>query len=235
MTDAKAASTSRRAVVLSVVIGAFVLMQVMLVAVAKVDTLYMSTWPNTDPSPDFWGSCDIGQTFVSSSPNIGRIDLFFGTHGRAASYRIGFELFEAGAPPTILAVSSIEASSLRNNLFNEFRFPTVRGTRGKKLFVRLLAPDATAADAMALWMNAGDVLPDGTMVYNGVPASGDLIFRVYARRTILSELGRITARNPGILGRPELLVVIILLLEAAFIWALASIVDRILERRDGDG
>ena len=104
MTDAKAASTSRRAVVLSVVIGAFVLMQVMLVAVAKVDTLYMSTWPNTDPSPDFWGSCDIGQTFVSSSPNIGRIDLFFGTHGRAASYRIGFELFEAGAPRTLLAV-----------------------------------------------------------------------------------------------------------------------------------
>jgi hypothetical protein len=235
MTNAKAASTSRRAGVFFFVIGAFILMQVILVAVAKHDTLIMNTWPNTNPSPDFWGACDIGQTFVSSSPNIGRIDLFFGTHGRSASYRIGFELFEAGAPPILLAASGIEASALRNNLFNEIRFPTVRGTRGKRLYFRLLAPEATAADAMALWMNTGDILPDGAMIYNGAPASGDIIFRVYARRTILSELGRIVAGNPGLLGRPALFVVVILLLEAAFIWALAAIVDRILERRDADG
>jgi hypothetical protein len=234
MTDAKAAPTSRRAVVLFSVIGAFVLMQVILVAVVKRDTLYMNVWPNTHPSPDFWGSCDVGQTFVSSSPNIGRIDLFFATHGRDAPYRIMFELFEDGNPRRILASSSIDGSALRNNLFNEFRFPVVRGIRGKKLFFHILAPSATPANAMALWMNTGDILPEGSMIYNGAPAAGDLIFRVYARRTIASELGRIVAHNPGLLGRPALFVVVALLLEAAFILALAALVDRILERRGGD-
>ena len=233
MTEANAASSPRRSIVFPLVVGSFVLAQVLLVAVARHDTLSVSVWPNTNPAPDFWGARDIGQTFVSSCPNIGRIDLFFGTHGRAASYRIVLELFETGAPDRILASSAVEASSLRNNLFNEFRFPAVRGTRGKRLSLRLRAPEATAADAMTVWTNAGDVYPDGAMVYNGAPAPGDLIFRVYARRTVLSEIGRITARNPGFLGRPALFVAAVILLEAALIGALAAITGRILERRGG--
>jgi hypothetical protein len=85
---------------------------------------------------------------------------------------------------------------------------------------------------MALWMNNGNIYPGGTLMINGAPASGDLIFRVYARRTVASELGRIVAENPGPLGSPVLFVFVILLLEAALLWTIVSIVDRIFERRD---
>lgn len=235
MTDAKTPARETRTIVRTVTVGLFVLMQAVLVFFVKHDTLDMNIRPNTRPSPDFHGAVDIGQTFLAAGANIGRIDLLFGTRGRAVSHRIGFELYEIDAAKTLVAESGIDGAALRDNLFGAFRFDVVRGSRGKRYLIRLVAPGATAADAVAVWTNPDDVYPDGTMMYNGAPDPGDLIFRVYSRRTIAAELGRVVARNPGILGRPALFAVVILLLEAAFIWALASIVDRILERRNGDG
>jgi hypothetical protein len=228
---AKASSSDARTIALAAVIGVFLLMQVVLVFAVRHDTLDMDVGPNTQPSPDFYGTIDIGQTFVAAGPNIGRIDLLFGTHERVSSYRIGFELYEVGTPNRLVATSKIEAGGLLNNLFNTFRFPTVRGTRGKTYLVRVVAPSAIPANAVALWMNGGDILPGGTMIYNGAPSPGDLAFRVYARRTIVSELSRIVGKNPGFLGSPIFFVLVILLLEAALVWTLYSIVDRIFERR----
>jgi hypothetical protein len=234
MTDAKTSSRDNRILVRSLIVGLFVLMQAILVVFVKHDVLDMNIRPNTQPSLDFYGAIDIGQTFRAEGANIGRIDLLFGTHGRRVSYPVGFELYEIGPSKTLVATSGIDASSLRDNLFQAFRFPVVRGSRGKRYLIRLFASSATAANAMAIWKNSADIYPDGTMVYNGAPDSGDLIFRVYSRRAIASELGRIVAGNPGVLGSPALFAAVVLLLEAAFIWALAAIVDRIMERRDGD-
>ena len=231
MPSEPSSSPGPRKAVLAAVIGAFVLMQVVLVFAVRYDTLDMDVGPNTQPSPDFSGTISIGQTFVAAGANIARIDLMFGTHDRKPSYRIGFELFDAGRPDTPLAVSGIEAAAVRNNLFNEFRFPTVRGTRGRTFLLRLLAPAAVSADAVALWTNPADIHPGGTMMYNGAPAPGDLMFRVYSRRTIISELGRLVQKNPGPLGSPLLFIIVILLLEASLIWTLWSIVDRIFARR----
>jgi len=228
----KSQGREARTIALAVVIGLFVLMQVVLAVVLRVDTLDMDVGPNNQPSPDFFGPTDIGQTFAAAGENIGRIDLLFGTHGRSGTYRIGFELYEAGPPEAIVATSEIEASGLRNNLFNTFRFPAVRGTRGRAFRIRLAAPAATASDAVALWTNGGDILPDGTFFYNGAPAAGDLVFRVYSRRTAVSELARVVGRNPGVLSSPILFVLVLLLLEASLIWTLVSIVDRVFERRD---
>lgn len=234
MVNAKAPKPAARLIARTAIIGLFVVMQAVLVFFVRYDTLDMDIRPNTLPSPDFYGTIDIGQTFVAEGANIGRIDLLFGTHGYSASYPIGFELFETGPSRTLVASSGIDASALSNNLFNTFRFPTVRRTRGKTYLLRLSAPSATGENAMAVWMNEGDVYPSGMMMYNGVLGPGDLIFRVYSRRTIVSELGRIVRKNPGFLGSPVFFLFVILLLEAALIWTLASIVDRIFERRGPD-
>lgn len=234
MVNAKAPRPDTRLIVRTAIIGLFVVMQAVLVIFVRYDTLDMDIRPNTQPSPDFYGTIDIGQTFVAEGANIGRIDLLFGTHGYSASYPIGFELYEAGPSRILVASSGIDASALRNNLFNTFRFSAVRGTRGKTYLFRLSAPSATAANAMAIWMNEGDVYPDGRMMFNGVLGPGDLIFRAYSRRPIVSELGRIVRKNPGFLGSPVFFVFVILLLEAALIWTLGSIVDRIFERRGQD-
>lgn len=234
MTGAKTSPRDNRILVRSLIVGLFVLMQAVLVVFVKYDVLDMNIRPNTQPSLDFYGAIDIGQTFRAEGANIGRIDLLFGTHGRRTTYPVGFELYETGAARTLVAESGIDGAALRDNLYQTFRFPAVRGARGKRYLIRLFASSATAANALAIWKNPADIYPDGTMMYNGAPDPGDLVFRVYSRRTIASELGRITARNPGFLGSPALFVAVVLLLEAAFIWALAAIVDRIMERRDGD-
>jgi hypothetical protein len=223
-----------RRTALAAVIAAFVLMQGALVLAVKHDTLEMDVGPNTRPTPDFHGTVDLGQTFTANSPNIARIDLLFGTHGRTPSYRIDFELSETGPGGRVVAASHIEASGLRNNLFNTFRFPAVRATRGKAYLIRLAAPSATAETAVALWMNDGDVLPAGTMMYNGAPAAGDLCFRVYSRRTVLSAFGRIVRGNPGIFGSPVFFAAVVLFFEAAFVWALVAITGRVFERRSRD-
>ena len=216
----------------AVIIGLFVLMQVVLVFFVRYDTLDMDIRPNNQPSPDFYGPIDIGETFVATGANIRRIDLLMGTHDYKVSYPVRFELFEIGSSRTLAAASAVDASVLRNNFYNTFRFPTVRRTRGKKFLFRLLAPEATAANAMAVWMNTGDIYPDGMMMYNGALGANDLTFRVYSLRTVASELGRITAKNPGILSSPGLFVLVVLLLEAALIWTLGSLVDRIFTRQE---
>lgn len=235
MTEAKTPSRETRIVVRSAVVGLFILMQAVLVFLVRYDTLDMDIRPNTRPSPDFHGTIDIGQTFTAAGANIGRIDILFGTHGRPVPYRVGFELYETGPGRSLVAASTIDGAAVRDNLFAAFRFKPVRGARGKKFLIRLAAPEATEDNALAVWTNDGDAYPDGTMMYNGAPDPGDLVFRVYSRRQIAAELGRILKGNPGFLGSPLLFAAVLLLLEAAFIWALASIVDRILERRVGDG
>jgi len=234
MTEAKKPARDTRTMVRCAIVGLFLLMQAVLVLIIKHDTLDLDIRPNTRPSPDFHGAIDIGQTFQAAGANIGRIDLLFGTHGRPVSCRVGFELYEIDSARALVASSGIEGADLRDNLFGAFRFAAVRGTRGKRYMIRLVAPEATAEDAVAVWTNSDDIYPEGTMMYNGAPDPGDLVFRVYSRRPIAAELGRIVKGNPGFLGSPILFVAVLLLLEAAFIWALASIVDRILERRDGD-
>jgi len=227
-----APKTDARTVAKAVIIGLFVLMQVVLVFLVRYDTLDMDIRPNNHPSPDFYGPIDIGETFVATGANIGRIDLLMGTHDYKVSYPVRFELYEIGASRTLAAASETGASALRNNFYNTFRFPTVRKTRGKKFLFRLLAPEATAANGMAVWMNTEDIYPDGMMMYNGAFGRNDLTFRVYSLRTVASELGRITAKNPGILSSPGLFVLVVLLLEAALIWTLGTLVDRIFNRQE---
>ncbi len=232
--EPKTPKPDARKIATAAVIGLFIAMQVVLVVFIRYDTLDMDIRPNTQPSPDFYGAIDIGETFVAEGKNIGRIDILFGTHGYSVSYPIRFELYETSPARALVAESGIAAAALRNNLFSTFRFPTVRGTRGKPYLFRLLAPEATAANAMAIWMNPGDIYPAGMMLYNGVLGPGDLIFRVYSRRTVLAEFGRIVRKNPGFLGSPVLFAAVILLLEAALIGALRSIVGRMFEGRSRD-
>jgi len=42
------------------------------------------------------------------------------------------------------------------------------------------------------------------------------------------------AKNPGFLGSPVVFVLVILLLEAALVWTLVLIIDRIFEGRESD-
>jgi len=202
-----------------IVVALFIFMQVYLIFIKKHDALDIDTWPNTIPTPDIQGLYDVGQTFIAERDGIARIDVMVGTYGRANTKGLIFELRELRGEAekvSILArVVKVSPVGLMNNLFNPIRFEPVDDSRGKRYRFTLSSPESTPEDSICLWMNTKDIYRWGHMVYNQAQAKGDLVFRVYSRRTVGSELGRIVKNYPGIFGSKTFLIIVVIAFEIA--------------------
>jgi len=202
-----------------VVVALFIVMQVWLIFIKKHDALDIDTWPNTQPTPAVAGPYDVGQTFVAERDGIARIDVMVGTYGRTNTKNIIFELSEVVGEKEKLFVLNrtvtFSPAGLMNNLFNPIRFAPVEGSRGKRYLFTLRSPESTPEDSICLWMNTLDIYRWGHLFYNNAPAKGDLVFRVYSRRTVGSELGRIVRNYPGIFGSKTFLIIVVIAFEIA--------------------
>ena len=202
-----------------VVVALFVFMQVYLIFIKKHDALDIDTWPNTIPSPSIQGPYDVGQTFVAERDGIARIDVMVGTYDRTNTKDLIFELRELtadGEQASDLSESvRVSPVGLMNNLFNPIRFEAVKNSRGKHYRFTLRSPESTPENSICLWMNIKDIYRWGHRIYNGAPAKGDLVFRVYSRRTVGSELGRIVKNYPGIFGSKTFLIIVVIAFEIA--------------------
>jgi len=201
----------------------FVLMQVFLLGLKKHETLFLDVYPNDTPGPRVYGPRLVGQTFVVKKNGLARIDLMVGTYGRTIRNDLIFRLSETKAAKALLVEKAVPGSELRDNLYVSVAFKPLRRSRGKEFKFEVGSPDAAPDNAVSLWMNARDIYREGGPLFNDAPAQGEFVFRAYAKRTILAELGRITAKYPGILGSPFALVTIVVFFEVVqvyFLWAL---------------
>ncbi len=201
------------------VVVLFVVMQVYLIFIKKHDALDIDTWPNTIPTPGIVGNYEVGQTFVSERDGLARIDVMVGTYGRTNSKDLIFELRELRGENEKVAILArtvtFSPAGLMNNLFNPIRFEPVEDSRGKRYLFTLRSPESTPEDSICLWKNNKDIYRWGHMVYNGVQDKGDIVFRVYSRRTVGSELGRIVRNYPGIFGSKTFLIIVVIAFEIA--------------------
>ncbi len=194
-----------RTAVRPILVASFVLLQITLLAFPRHDTLDLEAWPNTRLSPRIAGAATVGQSFVSGRNGLSRVDVFLATYAAAPPGDVIFRLFEGDPTGAPLAEVRVPGSSLRDNLFNPFAFRRISRSRGKHFSFTLSASAAAESQGPSLWMNSADLLPQGTLLVDGRPASGDAVFRTYSRRTILAEWGRIARGTPGFLGHPLLL------------------------------
>jgi hypothetical protein len=207
------------------IIVLFVLLQVFLLFVAHHDTMEVDTSPNSVPTPPILGGERTGQTFKAPSDGLARIDVLLGTHGRLNDKDVHFRLYELEPTRVLAAEVVFNASDVRNNLYRTFRFPPQPSSKGRSYLFELDSPASTPSNAIAVWMNAADVYPDGEFFFNGGAAGGDLTFRTYARRTVWEELPRIARHGSGVFRSVFLLAAAILLFEAAAVALLKKLLD----------
>jgi len=203
----------------------FILMQLFLIFVKRHDTLDLNITPNTQPSPNIGGEGRIGQTFIARRNGLARIDIMLGTHGRANDKDLVFKLQELAPERKLSFTTSFNAASVTNNLYFPFRFRSIRHSRDKEYYFTLQSPESTPDNSICVWTNTKNIYRDGQYLFNDLPAEGDVIFRVYSKRPVFTELRRIVKNYPGIFGQVWLLILAILFFEAIQILVFSKLLD----------
>ena len=214
-----------------IVLGFFLLMQFWLLFLKKHDTLDLNVTPATNPTLNFWGTTRMAQSFISRINGLSRIDVSLATHGRPNTKDVIFELREAAPDASAFAHLVFNASSVQNNAFRAFSFPSQRRSAGKKYIFSLTSPDSSEPDSICIWMNQRDIYKEGNYIIDGRPQEGDLNFRVYSRRAIISELRRVVRNYPGIMNNPALFIAAAVVFMLAEVLVLLRLLDLIFTLR----
>jgi hypothetical protein len=207
------------------IIGLFILFQVFLIFIKKHEALDIDSYPNTRPTANIYGYHKIGQTFVAERDNLCRIDLKLGTHGRENNKTVLFQLWQQTPKRTLVDQKEFNASAVKNNLYHPIRFPPVGGSREREFYFFLYSPESTPDDSICAWMNGKNIYDGGHMILNGRPRLGDLVFRVYSRRPVYTEIGRIVRNYSGVFGNKYILILVILL----FVCVQVLVLNKLLE------
>ncbi len=203
----------------------FIFMQIYLIFIKTHHTLDLEVYPNTKPSPNIYAENIVGQTFIPQRDNISRIEVMLGTYGRENDKDIILSLWAETPERKLLAEKNFNASTVQNNLFNAIDFHTVPVLKNKKYYFQLQSPQSTPGNSICVWMNGRDIYKHGAFMYNNKEAKGDLVFRVYAKRPIYKELGRITKNTTGIFASLGFLIGAVIFFEVIQIVILIKLLE----------
>jgi len=205
----------------------FIFMELYLIFIKKHYALDIDVYPNTHPTPHVYKDNTVGQTFIAQRNNLSRIDMMLGTHDRINDRNVIFELWEMDPKKTPVAQSVFNASSVRNSLFHPIKFRSIKDSKDKKYYFLLHSPDSTFENSISVWMNQRDIYRYGDYLFRNTISRGDLVFRVYSKRPIYTELGRIVRNYSGIFGSKPFLIFAILFFVVIQILFLAKLLDMV--------
>jgi len=211
----------------------FLLLQIYLIFVKKHDSLDLDIYPNTTPTQLIFGAQTVGQTFFAESDNLCRVDIMMGTLDRQNDRDLIFSLWELGQKKALVRSVTVNTSRLLNNLYNSFVFKPVRKSKDREFAFILSSPTSWQENSVCAWMNDRNIYRRGTVLLNNAAGRGDLVFRIYSKRPIATELHRIVRNYPGIFGKTWFLILSILLFEAVSFLMLAKLLDLLISSLRG--
>lgn len=139
----------------------------------------------------------IGQTFVSSQPDLHAIQLLWIVPAEflvAPSGTVTLHLRRTRDDAADLATASLPVSDLRNNQFSKFVFAPIPDSQGASFYFFLDASQLNVQRGyLSLWASTEDNYAQGQLLLNGAPAPGDLVFRVFYEPDIFSLAGSLAA------------------------------------------
>jgi hypothetical protein len=124
-----------------------------------------------------------GQSFVSTRPNLYRIDLSTATYARTNSAPVIFHLRAAPEAETDIISVTIPGPDIQNERPTSIVFPPLPDSKGKTYYFLIEAPEAAAGNAITVYVSEADQYSDGTAYRNGAPVIGDLAFTAYSRES----------------------------------------------------
>lgn len=127
------------------------------------------------------GGTSFGQTFISVSNNLYRIDLSTATYARVNTASVIFSLKYNPQDPTTILSFELLGSEIQNERPTSFIFPPIADSAGKSYYFSIESPEATHGNAITVYANEQDQYSDGSAYRNNQVASGDLVFTAYSR------------------------------------------------------
>lgn len=205
----------------------FILFQVYLIFIRKHYALDIDASPGTNPSINIYQDLKIGQTFVSKRNNLARIDVAMGTHRRTNTKDVIFQLWEFSPKRELIVEKTFNASTVKDNLLFPLDFKPIKKSKGKTYYFAFSSPESTFENSVCTWMNKKNIYREGSFYLGNSRRRGDLVFRVYSRRPVFTELGRVVRNYSGLFASKTLLIVVIVLFEIVQVVFLSKLLDMI--------
>ena len=203
-------------------------MQFLLICIKKHDTLDLNidTFPRTEFSPHIFDATRVGQTFTATKNNLARIDVSFRKLGQIPTY-VQFTLYEMDTERKIILKKRFNTSQILQNKYSSISFKLQQRSLGKKYLFVFYSPDSTFKNSLQAWINNQNLYRDGEYYLNNQAETGDLVFRIYYKRPIITELGRVTRNYTGIFRSTLFLILTIVFFIAVQILVFSKLLDYI--------
>ena len=121
----------------------------------------------------------VGQTFVSTANNLCAIRVLFSITTERNRGEITFLLKEGGGNGKVLARMNLPIKEIQDCVRYFFIFPPIKNSKDKEYVLCFISPQLSPGEGTALWYETEDCYPQGNMLVNDKPASGDLYFTAY--------------------------------------------------------
>ena len=135
---------------------------------------------------EIYGSQTVGQTFVARCDNLSRILVFLATHARRNEGEVIFHLRRRGAEADIYT-ERFAAADVEDLHWRRFDFPPVPDSAGKEFYFFLEGIGTAPGQAITVMASQSDGYAEGALMRGHIPQKGDLVFRTYCRRFILTN------------------------------------------------
>ena len=104
-------------------------------------------WGSTEP---LVAGREFGQWIRAAQPDLCEVQVLIAAHGRATACTLEFAIRTAPADPAPLATLGLHAAALASNAYRAFSFPPIADSAGRRYYVSLRSPDASAGNAIVI-------------------------------------------------------------------------------------
>ena len=129
------------------------------------------------------GPMTFGQSFVSTSGNLYRIDLSTATYARTNSAPVIFHLRSSPTAGSDIYSTAVPGPEIQNDRPTSFLFPPLPDSRGRSYYFFIESPGSEAGNAITVYANENEQYAGGTAYRTGEAVPGDLAFTAYSRET----------------------------------------------------
>lgn len=147
------------------------------------------------PAGEIYGSIKIGQSFVSPTNCLYRIDILLATYARKNARDVVFHLRHTPEGED-LATIRFNALQVEDNSFYRFDFSPIPHSAGQSFYFFLESPDSVPGNAITIWGVMQSVYQEGRAYRNHRPTGGELAFRVYGEPPLLTKVANYLRENP---------------------------------------
>lgn len=131
--------------------------------------------------PELLAGQTYGQTFTSESAHLYRLDLATVTFERQNTCTVIFHLRTDPQAAQDLETVRINCADIQNDRPTEVIFQPLADSENRSYYFFLESPDASAGNAVSLYVRDGDAYLPGSAYQNQQPAGADLTFTAYSQ------------------------------------------------------